>query len=218
VTEPGPGIVYVIDDDDGVRDSLLFLFGVDDLPALGFSSAEAFLAALPERPVGCIVTDMQMPGEQGANLLRILPQRAVLMPVIVMTGQGDVATALNVLKAGAFDFIEKPFQDTTILNAVRAALTAGHRDIAQDARARVARDAIARFSGRDRAVLDGLVDGESNSTIAARTELPVAEVELVRAAILQRLQASGLPDLIRLVVAGRRLAGQPAGYQTPESR
>jgi two-component system response regulator FixJ len=205
VTEPGPGIVYVIDDDDGVRDSLLFLFGVDDLPALGFSSAEAFLAALPERPVGCIVTDMQMPGEQGANLLRILPQRAVLMPVIVMTGQGDVATALNVLKAGAFDFIEKPFQDTTILNAVRAALTAGHRD-------------IARFSGRDRAVLDGLVDGESNSTIAARTELPVAEVELVRAAILQRLQASGLPDLIRLVVAGRRLAGQPAGYQTPESR
>jgi len=130
LTPPASPTVYVVDDDDGVRDSLLFLLEVDGLPAQGFAGVEAFLAALPLGAAGCIVTDLRMPGLDGTDLLGLLPARGIFLPVIVITGHANAAAALRALAAGAFHFIEKPFQDVDILSAVRAALAVGQPDTA----------------------------------------------------------------------------------------
>ena len=133
-----PATVYVIDDDDAVRDSLLFLLEVDGLVGQGFANAEAFLRA-PTVAGGCIVSDVRMPGMEGTDLLRLLPLRGVHLPVILITGHGDLAEAARALAAGAFDVIEKPFQDAAILGAVRAALSRNKADTASD-RASALRD------------------------------------------------------------------------------
>ncbi len=204
MTTGEPVAVYVIDDDDAVRDSLLFLLDVEGLRGQGFASADAFLAALPLPFSGCVVTDLKMPGLDGADLLRLLPERGIRMPVIVITGQGDAPAAARALAAGAFDFIEKPFQDTAILGAIRAALTTGEPDPARAARARATGRRIAHLPERERTLLDWLVRGETNQGVASTHGLAIADVELLRARIMQRIGATSLPDLLRLVTEARR--------------
>jgi two-component system response regulator FixJ len=125
---PGTPTVYVVDDDDAVRDSLLFLLDVSGLPAQGFAGVAAFLAALPKGAAGCIVTDLRMPGLDGTDLLGLLPARGIFLPVIVMTGHANAEGAARALAAGAFHFIEKPFNDVALFDAVRAALAVGQPD------------------------------------------------------------------------------------------
>src|ERR1043166_9395987 len=115
-------LVHVIDDDDALRDSLSFLLGAAKLNVKTYESAEAFLAALPGVNSGCIITDVRMPNMSGVDLLRRLNELEVALPVIVITGHGDVQLAVEAMKIGAVDFIEKPFDDEMLLNAVRAAL------------------------------------------------------------------------------------------------
>ena len=115
-------LVHVIDDDDALRDSLSFLLGTARLDVKTYESAEAFLSALPGVNSGCIITDVRMPNMSGVDLLRKLNELQIALPVIVITGHGDVQLAVEAMKIGAADFIEKPFDDEMLLNAVRAAL------------------------------------------------------------------------------------------------
>jgi two-component system response regulator FixJ len=206
VTAGETACVYVIDDDDAVRDSLLFLLDVEGLRGQGFASADAFLAAFPLPPGGCIVTDLRMPGLDGADLLRLLPERGIRKPVIVITGQGDAPAAARALAAGAFDFIEKPFQDTAILGAIRGAMTSDEPDPVRAARAKATGRRLAGLPERERTMLDWLVRGETNQGLAATFGMAVADVELLRARIMQGMGAASLPDLLRLVTEARRYA------------
>ncbi len=198
--------VYVIDDDDAVRGSLLFLLDVEGFRGQGFARVDDFFAQVPPPSSGCIVTDLRMPVLDGSDLLRSLPDRGIRLPVIVITGHGDAQAAAQALAAGAFDFIEKPFQDTAILGAIRAALTNGEPDPARAARARAARHHIAHFPERERMMLDRLVCGETNQGLAAVDGIAVADVELLRARIMRRMGAASLLDLLRLVIDARRYA------------
>jgi two-component system, LuxR family, response regulator FixJ len=211
VTQAALGTVYVIDDDDAVRDSLLFLLDVDGLTAQGFPSAETFLAAMPEAVRGCVVTDMKMPGLDGTDLLRLLMEHGVGLPVIVITGHGDVAAAADVMAAGAFDFIEKPFHDFAILGAVRGALGIGEDTAARDARAQLTGERVDQLPERERQVLDRMVRGETNGTIAAAEGISLTDVEMLRARIMVRLGARRPPDLVRLVTESRRYAVRETG-------
>jgi len=203
--------VIVVDDEDAVRDSLLFLLDVEGLPARGFASAEAFLAAAPKPTSGCIITDLWMPGLDGADLLRLLPLHGIDLPVIMITGHGDSAAAARVLAAGAFDFIEKPFQHVAILEAVRAALAVGLPDQARDTRARETGERIARLPRRERTLLNRLVLGDSNREVADKHRIAIADAERMRASIMQRFGAASLSDLIRLVAEARRYAARTPG-------
>jgi len=206
VTHGEPATVYVIDDDDAVRDSLLLLLDVEGFRGQGFAGVDAFLAVTPTPSSGCIVSDLRMPGMDGGDLLRLLPERGIRLPVIVITGQGDAPAAAHALAAGAFDFIEKPFQDTAILGAIRAALTNGKPDPDRAVRARATRRHIAHFPERERMILDRLVLGDTTQGLAALHGIAVADVELMRARIMQRMGAASMPDLLRLVMEARRYA------------
>lgn len=199
--------VYVIDDDDAVRHSLLFLLDVHGLRGQGFDSAGSFLASPPRTTSGCIVTDMRMPRMDGAELMRLLPAHGVNLPVIVITGHGDAGAAAKVMAAGVFDFIEKPFQDAAILDAVRAALTIGKPDPARDARAQMTIERIALLPERERRLLDRLMRGETDPD-PSDASASRAENELLRARIMRRLGATTVPHLMRLVTEARRRLGQ----------
>jgi two-component system response regulator FixJ len=202
--------VYVIDDDDAVRDSLLFLLDVDGLRGRGFASAEAFLAA-PKAASGCIVTDLRMPGMEGTDLLRLLPWQGVHLPVILITGHGDLAAAARAVAAGAFDVIEKPFQDNAILGAVRAALSLGKPDTARDARASETAARIGRLAEQERRVLCSLVQGDANAQVAAAHGLALGDVALLRARIMRSVGAATPSELVRLVTEARRYAARAGG-------
>jgi two-component system response regulator FixJ len=203
--------VYVIDDDEAVRDSLLFLLAVDGFRGQGFAGVEAFLALSPKPASGCIVTDLRMPGLDGADLLRLLPQHGIRLPVIVITGQGDASAAARALAAGAFDFIEKPFPDAAILDALRAALGLDAIDPTRGARARATGRQLADLPEPERKLLDWLMGGEGNQALAAPNGIALVEVERLRARIMQRMGVANLTDLMRLVNDARRYDVATAG-------
>ncbi len=216
IPAPSPA-VYVIDDDDAVRDSLLFLLDVEGLVAQGFASAEAFLAA-PKAAYGCIITDLRMPGMEGTDLLRLLPLQGVHLPVILITGHGDLAAAARALAAGAFDVIEKPFTDSAILGAVRGALARGKPDAARDARAAQTGGRIDGLGDQERRLLCAFVRGDTNAQIAATDGLAVDAVALQRARIMRSMGAASLSELVRLVTEAKRYAARKGDGQTGDSR
>ena len=206
MTDGGDAVVLVIDDDDGVRESLVFLFEVDNLPARGFAGIEEFLAALPLPAAECIVTDMHMPCRGGLELLRLLPGRGVTLPVIVITGQGEVETAARVLSAGAFELYRETLSGLRDPAGGSARpWRPGRPDPNRDAQARATRDTIARLSATCRNVLDRLVSGDPN-----RTRSPTSSASSSKpsnscaAASWTSSAASSLPELIRMVTAARR--------------
>lgn len=196
-------IVHVIDDDPSVRESLEFLLDCSGIQARTHESAAAFLDdALPLGP-GCIITDVRMPQINGMDLLGRLRAMNVTTPVIVITGHADVPMAIQALHAGVSDFIEKPFSDEAILVAVRTALDKQR----SQADAHQERDDIARrlalLSGREREVMDGLVDGKSNKIIAFDLDISARTVEVYRANVMTKLQVRTLSELVRTVMISR---------------
>jgi two-component system, LuxR family, response regulator FixJ len=197
---PNSQVVHVIDDDADVRQSLAFLLSAAGLPVRVHDSATTFLADAASAQDGCIVTDVRMPGVNGLELQRRLRAEGNTIPVIVMTGHGDVGLAVEAMKAGAVDFIEKPFDDETLLDAIRQAL-ARHRD-ERERRVKAAdiRGRLALLSERERQVLDGLISGKANKVIAYDLGISARTVEIYRANVMSKMQANSLSALVRMVL------------------
>ena len=163
---PSDVMVHVIDDDDAVRQSLAFLLRTARLNVRTYESAKAFLEVLPQLQAGCVITDVRMPDVSGIDLLKRLKEFNRDIPVIVMTGHGDVPLAVEAMKIGAMDFFEKPFDDEAMVAAVRAALNRGESDSHRTTELSQIRGRLTELSNRERQVLEGLVAGRPNKVIA----------------------------------------------------
>lgn len=193
--------VHVVDDDIAVRQSLAFLFATAGISTRLHESAQAFLQLSPDETIGCLVTDIRMPGIDGLELQRLLKQRGDTIPVIVITGHGDVPLAVAAMKEGAVDFIEKPFDDEAILRAVRAALDSHGRVLAKQSETAEIGSRLSSLSERERQVLEGLIEGHANKTIAFNLSISPRTVEIYRANLMTKMQASSLSELVRMAVA-----------------
>jgi two-component system response regulator FixJ len=193
-------IVHVVDDDDAVRDSLTLLLESAGLAARTYSSATALLAS-PPKPPGCVLTDVRMPDMDGLTLQRHLAESGVRLPVIVMTGHADVPLAVEALKAGATDFLEKPFEDTQLLAAVSRAITASQRIHDEDSAIAAIAARIATLTPREAEVLQLLVEGLPNKTIAHDLGSSPRTVEVHRARIMEKMAARSLAELVRMTIA-----------------
>ena len=192
-------IVYVIDDDEGARHSLEFLLDVAGIRVRSFPSADAFLKASPPLAGACIVTDVRMPGMSGVELVEELKKRGATVPVIVITGHADVPLAIQAMRAGVADFIEKPFDDEVMLAAIRSALAQQAGDVEARAERQAIRERIATLSPREREVMDGLVAGKANKVIAYDLDISARTVEVYRANVMMKMQAKTLSELVRMV-------------------
>lgn len=196
-------LVHVIDDDEAIRESLTFLLGTVGLDVRTYDSATAFLSALPTIGLGCVVTDVRMPGISGVDLLHRLRELGVSMPVIVITGHGDVQLAVEAMKVGARDFIEKPFDDEMLLGAIRVALDDGERQAQHDAGRVALLERLSSLTNRERDVLQGLVAGKPNKIVAFDLGISPRTVEIYRANVMTKMGAGSLSELVRMaLVAG----------------
>ncbi len=195
-------LVHVIDDDGAVRDSLSFLLASAGLGVVTHESATAFLEALPRysTETGCVVTDVRMPGLSGIELLQRLRAIGVSLPVIVVTGHGDVPLAVEAMKTGAVDFFEKPFDDEALLAAVESALNLNERNVRRRLEQAEIEERLAALTTRERQVLDGLVVGQVNKTIAFDLGISPRTVEIYRANVMTKMQAASLSDLVRMAL------------------
>jgi two-component system response regulator FixJ len=193
-------VVHVIDDDDAARQSLTFLLGTARFASRAYESAKAFLDAIPSVEGGCIITDVRMPDIDGIELLRRLKNLKISWPVIVITGHADVPLAVQAMRQGAVDFIEKPYDSEVLLGAVRAALTSHEKDAARHSEMAEIREKIAGLSPRERQVLDGLVAGHPNKIIAHDLGISDRTVEIYRANVMTKMQAKSLSHLVRMAL------------------
>jgi two-component system, LuxR family, response regulator FixJ len=193
-------LVHIIDDDPAVRDSLAFLLQTIRIPAAVYESGTAFLAQLTGKQKGCIITDIRMPDTTGIDLLRRVKEQKLGLPVIVMTGHGDVPLAVEAMKLGAFDFLEKPFNDETMIAAVRLALDSSKQSEKASADRAELERRIASLSAREREVLDGLIAGHANKVIASDLDISPRTVEIYRANVMTKMQAASLSELVRLAI------------------
>lgn len=193
-------IVHVIDDDFGVRDSISFLLASEGFSVRAYESADRFLTKTTSAPAGCIVSDIRMPGIDGIELLRRVAGRGWRLPVIIMTGHGDVPLAVEAMKEGAVDFVEKPFDDERLLSTVRAALERGEVVAAKDAEAAAIAVRFEALSERERQVLKGLLAGKANKVIAYDLDISHRTVEIYRANVMQKTQATSLSELVRMAL------------------
>ena len=197
---PPDAIVYVIDDDAAARDSLAFLVKSAGIEARVYDGARPFLNDLAGLRRGCIVTDVRMPGMDGIELQRRLQSQSNSIPVIVMTGHGDIALAVEAMKAGAVDFIEKPFDDEALIAAIKSALIRRRRQSELDPAAARVRERLKLLSERERQVLEGLVAGKANKIIAYDLGLSPRTVEIYRANVMTKMQADSLSALVRMAL------------------
>jgi two-component system, LuxR family, response regulator FixJ len=205
------GVVHVIDDDDAIRESLTFLLESAGPEVRTYDSADAFLKALPHDAHGCVVTDIRMPGVNGIELLRHLRIMEVVLPVIVITGHADVPMAVEAMKSGAVDFIEKPFDDGELLSAIRSALRRDKKDFRREAERSEIDLRLAALSGRERQVLEGLIAGHQNETIAFNLAMSVRTVEIYRANVMTKMQVQSLSSLVRAALVAGKLGPRSDG-------
>jgi two-component system, LuxR family, response regulator FixJ len=193
--------VHVIDDDEAVRESVEFLLRTAGLTVKTYESAAAFLDAVAGISHGCVITDVRMPGLSGMDLLRRLRDIQIALPVIVITGHGDVPLAVDAMKFGAIDFLEKPFDDDVLLAAVRSALDRSEASAARDTERAEIRARIATLTQRERDVLHGLVAGNPNKIIAFNLEISPRTVEIYRANVMTKMKAGSLSELVRMALS-----------------
>ncbi len=200
---PFDSTVHVIDDDEALRDSLTFLLRTARLDVLSYPSAAAFLEALPDANLSCVITDVRMPGMSGIDLLRRLRELKISVPVIVITGHGDIPLAVEAMKIGAADFLEKPFDDEVLIASVNAALRQKEGEAKRHGERAEIESRLAALSNRERDVLGGLVAGRANKQIAYDLGISPRTVEIYRANLMSKMQAGSLSDLVRMaLIAG----------------
>jgi two-component system response regulator FixJ len=196
-------VVHVIDDDEAMRQSLAFLLGTVGMKVQTYESAMAFLAVAPEIKSGCIITDVRMPEVSGLDLLRRVRELELGIPVIMITGHGDVPLAVEAMKIGALDFLEKPFDDEVLLASVRSALTQLDQDQRRQTERSDIQGRLETLSNRERDVLQGLVAGHANKQIAYDLGISPRTIEIYRANLMTKMQASSLSNLVRMaLIAG----------------
>lgn len=193
-------VVHIVDDEEAVRMSLAFLLDTAGFAVRTHASAQAFLDLAAGIGNGCLVTDLRMPEIDGVELLRRLNESGLMLPAIVVTGHGDVQMAVEAMKNGAMDFIEKPFDDQTIIDSIRRAVDRAASQVdAEQAQTRI-RERIASLSERERQVLNGVVEGQPNKTIAFELGISPRTVEVYRAGLMSKMQAKSLAELVRMVM------------------
>ncbi|MCG8511624.1 MAG: response regulator transcription factor [Rhodospirillales bacterium] len=197
MTLPEP-IVFVVDDDPAVRDSLRWLLSSVDLQAETYASAQEFIDAYEHDQLGCVLVDVRMPGMSGLELQEELATRGTNLPVIIITGHSDVQMAVRAMKSGAFDFIEKPFNDQALLDLVQKALDENRMTVQVRTEKNGIRERFGLLSPRERQVLEQIVAGEPNKRIAFNLGLSEKTVEAHRAKVMDKTQAGSLAELIRM--------------------
>jgi two-component system response regulator FixJ len=195
-------VVHVIDDDEAMRDSLCYLLESSDIEVRTYESAVQFLSRIGEVQGGCIVTDVRMPEISGLDLVRELRERGVELPVIVMTGHADVPLAVEAMKAGALEFLEKPFEEEVLLNAVKLALRGGGAGQDPTEKKRL-QGIFESLSPREQQVLDGVIAGKLNKVIAFELGISPRTVEVYRANMMAKTGARGLSELVQMVMHAR---------------
>jgi two-component system response regulator FixJ len=206
--------VFIVDDDEAVRESLAAVLETQELTAIGFASAEAFLLSYKPVPAGCAIIDLRMPGMDGLTLLEHLRSKGLMLPAVVVTGHGDVPLAVRAMKAGAIDFIEKPYTNATLLDAVRRGLDSARAGALiqldqSDIKAR-----LETLTGRERDVLRQLVIGNPNKIIAFHLSISPRTVEIHRANVMKKMGAESLSHLVRMAL-GAGLAGDEKDGMNP---
>ena len=194
------GKVYVIDDDEAMRDSLDFLLGSADFHVTLFESAHHFLDTLSSIDFGCVVSDVRMPGIDGIELLKRLKASHSAFPVVIMTGHGDVPLAVEAMKLGAVDFLEKPFEDDRLIAMIDTALRQAESSARSEAATLDIAARVAALSPRERQVMDGLIAGLSNKLIARDYDISPRTIEVYRANVMTKMQAGSLSELVRLAM------------------
>lgn len=193
-------LVHVIDDDEALRDSLTFLLRTAQIEARAHASAAAFLEKLPETCLGCVITDVRMPGLSGIDLLKRLKELKIDVPVIIITGHADVPLAVEAMKFGAIDFLEKPFNDDVLMASVKSALKQWSGETQRHTERAVIESRLAVLSNRERDVLNGLVAGRANKQIAFDLGISPRTVEIYRANLMDKMQAASLSELVRMAL------------------
>ena len=193
-------VVHIVDDEESVRSSLAFLLDMAGFAVRTHATAQAFLDVAAEIHNGCLVTDLRMPDIDGVELLRRLRTAGTMLPAIVVTGHGDVQMAVEAMKNGAIDFIEKPFSNETIIGSISRAVDLAISQVdAEQAREHV-RDRLQSLSERETQVLNGVVDGQPNKLIAMELGISPRTVEVYRSALMAKMQARNLAELVRMVM------------------
>lgn len=196
---PDRATVFLIDDDQAVRDAIRLLLETSGFTVQAFASAIDFLNTAVIGQPGCLVLDVRMPGLSGLDLQKRLRAQGYRIPIIFITGHGDVPMAIRAMKAGAFDFIEKPFQGQTLLARIEEALAADGQERCRQTQRADATARLALLSPREREVLERVADGQYNKVIAAELNISLSTVEIHRKRVMEKLQAESLTDLIRLL-------------------
>jgi two-component system response regulator FixJ len=192
--------VYVIDDAEAMRDSLNFLLSSANFNVTLYQSAQNFIDSVSSLDFGCVVSDVRMPGLDGIELLKRLKAVRCMFPVIIMTGHGDVALAVEAMKLGAVDFLEKPFEDDLLIGMIETAIKQAEPDARSEAAALDIASRIATLSPRERQVMDGLIAGLSNKLIAREYDISPRTIEVYRANVMTKMQAASLSELVRLAM------------------
>jgi two-component system, LuxR family, response regulator FixJ len=192
--------VYVIDDDDAMRDSLNFLLDSSGFEVTLFETAQQFLDTLPALAFGCVVSDVRMPGIDGIELLKRLQALQSTFPIVVMTGHGDVPLAVEAMKLGAVDFLEKPFEDDRLIGMIETAIRQSEPAAKSEAVTHDIAARIASLSPRERQVMEGLIAGLSNKLIAREYDISPRTIEVYRANVMTKMQANSLSELVRLAM------------------
>lgn len=195
--------VFVVDDDPAVRDSLGLLLGLRGLRTQMFASAESFLEAYDPAASGCALIDVRMPGMDGLALFDTILNRRWSLPCIVMSAHGDVAMTRRALKAGAIDFLEKPFDDEVLVDVIRSAISLDERRRRESTEHREIHDRLQRLTAREREVMKLLVDGHSNRQVAEDLGISPRTVEVYKARLLEKLQVRTITDLVRIALTAQ---------------
>ena len=203
MTEP---VVHIVDDDESVRKSLRWLIESVGLKVDCYDSANSFTQATINQGPGCMVLDVRMPGMSGLDLQEQLSKHDLPLPVIIVTGHADVPMAIRALKSGAFDFIEKPYNDQHLLDRVQEAIAHSTHSLSVDTEKQEARRKIDSLTPREREVMSLVTEGYPNKQIAVKLDLSIKTVETHRANLMSKMQVSSLPALIKLVMLAEEQA------------